>query len=103
MVVSVPSVSREYIRVPITAIGTDVATLIALPVKFAFMNTRSAEPITNDFVNGSWEPNQFPAQARCLIGPGGAKVLTSGTYYVWVEVVGAVEQPMRQVGTLIIT
>lgn len=97
-----PSTSREYIRVAVTATGVDYLTLPTLSVQFAFMTDRITKPTT--FVTGSWEPNfPSPALARCLVGPGGTIALATGTYFVWIEIIGAVEQPIRQVGSLVIT
>lgn len=99
-----PTTSREFIRVAVTATGIDSAALTTLTVKFAFLTSRTTQPVTNDFVAGSWEPGlPSPALARCLVGPGGTVALQPNTYFVWIFIQGAVEQPIRQVGSLQIT
>lgn len=99
---AIPSLSREYLWVPVTASGDDASQLTTLPVAMAFMEARDAEPADADWRTSSWADSPSPV-ARCLIGPGGGTVLADGTYYVWLRVTGAIEQPVRQAGKLKIT
>ena len=101
--VKLPSISREYIKVPVMSTTVGAQELRGLPVKFAFLTDKLAEPAEGDWVAGSWEPTGAVAVARCLVGPD-AKQLANGTYYVWTRVDQATERPVRQNETkLVIT
>lgn len=48
------------------------------------------------------EGGTVDAVARCLVGPGGTVELAVGKWYTWLRISGAVERPVRPVGTLTI-
>lgn len=96
------AISRQFVRVPIEAFGSEASLLRTLPVRFAFMTDAVEQPDDTDWVLGSWEPTGSPAQARCLVGPGGTVELPPGTWYVWVWVDGALEAPREPSGKVVI-
>lgn len=98
-VATLPVLSREYVRVPVTAEGQDAAALTSLPVQFAFETDKLTQPLETDWIAGGWEPGPEPV-ARVLVGPGGASALAAGTYFVWIRVTGSIERPVRQAGQL---
>lgn len=106
-VASIPVLSREYLWVPVTALGEEAADLTTLPVEMAFLTTKPpADPDEVDWEAGDWSttvPDNATAIARCLMGPGGGVELTVGTYYVWIRITGATERPVRYSGQLKIT
>ena len=99
---SAVSTSSDYVRVAVTATAPPNGDV----VKFAFVDidSRSTQPVTGDWVTGTWEPTQLPTGewvARCLIGAGG-KVLPVGMYAVWVWVVDSPTVPVKPVSTITI-
>lgn len=100
MAANIPVLSREYIWVPVTAVGEDADQLTSLPVQFAFLATRGTEPVDADWHSGGWATTASSPTARCLVGPGSAVVLDAGTYYVWLRISGATERPVRLAGQL---
>lgn len=104
-VLTISSLSTEYVQVPVAATAAGVAINPTTDVvQFAFMATGS--PGTTDWKLGSWQtiaPNTYLAQ--CLVGPGSGGVpLTAGTTYsIWIKVTDNPEVPVRQVGLLKIT
>lgn len=99
-VATLPVLSREYVRVPVTAEGQDVASLKTSVVEFAFEAEKVEKPADTDWVAGSWDSDDTEAVARILVGPGGAVTLAVGSYWVWVRVTGSIERPVRQAGQL---
>lgn len=97
------SISLEYVRVPISATvsGASIDPTGDV-VAFAFMRPGHA-PTSGDFVAGTWETAGSEYLARCLIGTGGAKVLTPGLYRIWIKVTDSPEIPARDVDSLTIT
>lgn len=101
---TLPAVSREYlyfpgiqafdVRSPDSAV--DPATLTA---QVAFVKP-GVSPIEADWVAAQW---QDITTVRVIVGAGSSNALPIGEYAVWLRVVGAVEQPERNVGTLGIT
>lgn len=99
----IPSLSREYVQVPVTVTGIDAATVrSSTTVQFAFLSDLAAEPATGDWVAGDWTSSGQLA-ARCLVGPGGTVALANGDYNIWWKVTGAVEAPVRSAGKLRVT
>lgn len=103
VVATMPDLSREYVRNAWTAKGVDAALLTTLPVEYAFMATRDAEPVEDDWRAGEWDPDTTRPTARCLIGTASPTPLADGTWFVWVRVTGAIERPVRQTGPIKIT
>lgn len=99
MAATLPALSREYVRVPVTVEGPEANALTSLPVQLSFKVNRADRPAESDWINGSWEPGTDPI-ARALVGPGTAAALAPGTYYVWIRVTGSTERPVRQAGQL---
>lgn len=95
--------SREYLPVQIVAEKngntynpTGDTVQIAVPVK-------NVEPVSGDWINGGWTTEGTNYFARVVIGPGGDKVLTPGTYDVYVKITDSPEVPVIVAGKLIIT
>ena len=105
---NVSHLSTEYILIPVSV------TIAGQPynpgsdtVQFAFMPNAVQQPAGGDWVNGSWEtvPTNFiyPYNAKCLVGPSGATVLTLGTYAVYLKIIDNPEIPVRACAQLTIT
>jgi hypothetical protein len=104
-VLTISSLSTEYVQVPVSATVNGVAiNPTSDPVQFAFM--AAGNPGLTDWHTGSWStvaPTTYLAQ--CLVGPGngGVPLLAGSTYAIWVKVTDSPEVPVRQVGLLKIT
>lgn len=97
--------STQYWSVPVAATKAGAAyNPTADVVQFAFMPTPTQTPVTADWVSGVWETVAtsiiYPYNAKCLVGPSGATVLTSGSYNVYMKVTDNPETPVFIVGTL---
>lgn len=91
---SIPSVSREYVHIPVTG-GSN-----STPVELAVIPSTQEEPATGDWHTADvWDGTT----AKLLIGPGGTLTLADGTYRVWVRVTSAPEIPVLRSGLLQIT
>jgi hypothetical protein len=91
-VLEIPSISREYVYVPVAgAAGTE-------PVDIAFVGF-GAEPGEPDWQTAEWSSGS----ARVLVGPDSDVVLADGLYEVWVRVTAAPELPAVKSGLLRIT
>lgn len=90
----IPSVSKEYVHVPVT--GATVSD----PVELAVIDYTAEEPTTDD-----WQPADAwdGTTAKLLIGPGGTAELANGTYRIWVRVTATPEVPVIRAGLLRIT
>lgn len=104
---TISSLSKEYIRVPVFA--TEAGAVVnptGDTVTMAF-TTSGADPVGGDYKTASWEADAtaVPAiyYARCVVGPGGAAVLTAGRYTVWVKLTDSPEVPVKRVGELVVT
>lgn len=90
----ISSLSREWIVFFVWgASGTE-------QVEVAF-TAPGAEPVTGDWHAAEWAPGSVTARgadARILVGPGGAVVLPDGTYQAWVRVTAPVELPVLPAG-----
>ncbi|MEU1883417.1 hypothetical protein ABZ470_39440 [Streptosporangium sp. NPDC020072] len=88
----ISSLSRPYLYIPVeNASGAET-------VEIAF-TTPGAEPLEADWHPAEWASvSRRGAEARILIGPGGAVTLAGGTYMAWVRVTNAVEQPVLPSG-----
>lgn len=104
---SIPEISREYVWVPVIAVGEDRAALEDLTVEMAFLtDSPPGEPEENDWTAGDWSPEVpygYTAVARCLVGPATSAELAVGMHHVWVRLTGATERPVRYSGQLRIT
>lgn len=90
---TIPSVSREYIHVPVT--GGSLST----PVELAVIPSTQEEPASGDWRTAVWDGTT----AKLLIGPGGTLTLADGIYRVWVRVTATPEIPVLRSGLLEIT
>jgi hypothetical protein len=92
------SLSKEYVRVPISAReGSGAVNPTSRPVDLAFMPL-GTNPASGDWVVAAWETDGSTYYARATVGPGGSKVLAAGTYTVWVRVQDSPEIPVRPAG-----
>jgi hypothetical protein len=92
-VLTIPSVSREYIRVPVTG------ATASMPVEIAIVGSVVEEPAETDWHPATWDGTD----ARILIGPGTLLTLTDGWYRVWVRVTAGAERPVLRSGLIQIT
>lgn len=98
--VRVSAASLETLRVAVVAKLNGVAVDPTIDVvSFAFAPGEEA-PASPDYVDGNWESTPSGYYAACLIGPGGAKVLTADLYGVWLKVSDDPEVPIRRVGDI---
>jgi hypothetical protein len=103
-IAEISTASLEYVRVPVSATASGSAVNpTADTVVMAFIDGTDA-PGASDWKTASWETdaNTEPDTyyARCLVGTGGAVVLTAGTYSVWVKVTDSPETPVKRCGLL---
>jgi hypothetical protein len=94
-VLTIPSISKEYLSVPVS--GTGLAG--TEPVEIAVVPAGTEEPAEDDWLPAVWASGQ----ARILIGPGGDVELADGVYEVWVRVTASPEVPVLKSGLLRIT
>lgn len=94
----VPSVSREYVKGPVTSdVELDTQT-----VEVAVLGTTEQPDETTTWVAVSWDPDTPVATTRpwrMLIGPSSPNPLTPGTYALWVRVTGVTEMVVRKHST----
>lgn len=91
---SVPSVSLQYLDVPVT--GATVSDT----VEIAVIDVDTEEPAEGDWVPADvWDGSV----AKLLIGPGGTVELADGRYRVWTRVDAPPEKPVTPGGLLEIT
>lgn len=94
VVLSIPSVSLEYLHVPV---GGATA---GMPVELAVIDAGAEEPEEVDWVPADvWDGTT----AKLLVGPAGTLELADGTYQVWVRVTAPPEKPVVRSGLLEIT
>lgn len=95
---TVSSLSKEYIHVPVDAsLGGTAYDPTADVVSFALPATGVAPTV---WVVGSWLTVGSTYYARVLVGPGTSFILTAGVYDVWVKVTDSPEIPVRRSGFL---
>lgn len=70
-------------------------------IEFAFVED-DIEPISGDWVSGSWETTSDEYLGRCLVGPGGSITLAAGSYDVWVRFTKTPEVVSEKIGYLVI-
>ncbi len=95
-IVCIPSSSKEFLHVPVTASGN----LSTYPVEMALV-AYGAEPASGDWKTAAWDSTD----AKILIGPGSSAVgaLTEGVYGVWVRITTVEEKPVLYSGAVRIT
>lgn len=89
---SIPSISVEYLHIPVTGATED------MPVEIAVV-ARDTEPGEEDWHTAAWDGSD----AKILIGPGTDLALTDGVYSTWVRVTSTPEIPAMRAGLLRIT
>ncbi|NUW45558.1 hypothetical protein [Nonomuraea rhodomycinica] len=94
MATKIPSVSVEYLKVPIT--GPSDVTLYT--VQMAVIPD-GQDPVTLDWKAAIW----LGTNAAVLIGPGATIPLSEGTYRVWVKISASPETPVLDAGLINIT
>jgi hypothetical protein len=102
--VEISTASLEYVRVPVAAKVDGAAhDPTEDTVTMAFLATTAA-PASGDWKTASWETDTGPDPdtyyARCLVGTGGAVVLTAGVWHVWVKVADSPETPVKRAGLI---
>lgn len=86
-VLEIPSISKEYVKIPIT---TGPPDLTDLDVNLAIL-PQGETPDTGDWTAGVW----VGTAAAVLIGPGTDYELTAGiTYGIWVQIIDDPEEPV---------
>jgi hypothetical protein len=102
--VSMSRLSLQYILVPVNATKSgEPYNPTGDAVNFAFLLNPGGVPQVSDWVAGSWDTLQnynYPYAVKCLVGPGGAADLASGTYVVWVQIIDSPEIPVLIAGQL---
>lgn len=89
------TIDLEFVKVPVSFKENGVfQDPTADLVQMAFMAAGST-PGALDWVNASWETAGSRYLARALVGPT-AKVLTVGTYIVWVKITDSPEIPAKK-------
>lgn len=100
MPITVPSVSKEFIR---ASLASDVI-LDTQTIEVAFLPASATPTAETSWLEASWIGE--PAMTRfwrILIGPDTSAPLAVGTYSVWSRCTDATEQPVRKHDTLTIT
>lgn len=87
-VLEIPSISKEYVKVPVT---TGPADLTELDVNVAIV-PQGEDPDSGDWKVALW----IGTSASLLIGPGSTfGALTKGlSYGIWVQIISATEEPV---------
>jgi hypothetical protein len=103
-VVSISSLSTQYVKVPIRIRESGSAVdPTASTVTFAYTANATTEPGASDWVTGSWETAGSTYYARVLTGPDGDADPGDGTWTLWVKVVRDPETIVLPAGTVVIT
>lgn len=88
-VLEIPSISKEYVPVPITKAPAGVTDL---DVKMAILPA-GQDPTSSDWAEAEWAAGSNTAVI--LIGPGTDYELSKGqTYGVWVQIIAPPEEPV---------
>lgn len=91
---SLPSISLEYIHIPVSG------ATAGMPVEIAVIPSTAEEPDETDWTPAdAWDGTT----AKILVGPDGTIDLDNGTYQVWVRVTATPEIPVIRSGLLEIT
>lgn len=101
MAVTIPAVSKEYLKGAVTA----SVALDTQAVEVAFLPTSQAAPDgATSWIAAAWDGVAGTTRSwRLLIGPGTAAALSPGQHAVWVRVTDVTEQPVRKHDTVTIT
>lgn len=100
--------STEYVLVPVQATKSGASyDPTSDPVQFAFMPNNVQQPVTDDWVNGSWDTDSaniiYPYSAKCLVGPSGDIFLAQGSYVIYVQIFDNPETPVLTGGILVVS
>lgn len=102
--VQMSRLSLQYLTVPVQAFqGGTAYNPTGGTVQFAFVDNVGSVPTSGQWVAGTWATianYNYPYQAQCLIGPGGATAPTTGLYTVWLQVTATPEVPVLIAGQL---
>ncbi|MEV0584090.1 hypothetical protein [Nonomuraea sp. NPDC050310] len=90
----IPSVSTEYVKVPVTGPGD----FTALDVDMAILPD-GEEPSSGSWVSAAW----IGTSAAVLIGPSTSFALSNGLYGIWVRITSTPEEPVLGPFPLFIT
>jgi hypothetical protein len=102
--VRVSELSLETLRFPVFAdSGGAIHNPTGAVVELAFIPEAATNPAGGDWTAGGWDSTVIGTYvATFLVGPGGAKALAPGTYYVWIRITEAPEAVVREVGELVV-
>jgi hypothetical protein len=102
LMLTISTASREYVRAKVSAKASGtVVNPTGDTVEIAFLATEDA-PSSGDWKTASWDtdtttdPDTYYAQ--CLVGTGGAVVLTAGVYNMYVRITDSPEVPVKRSG-----
>lgn len=99
MTLAISSLSKEYIKAPVTADVDPTDSAVA----FAFTDI-GAEPADDDWTAGEWVDGETsPYIARILVGPGGDIELDDGRYWCWLRITDSPEIPVERFDTVEVT
>lgn len=93
MTLQIPSLSVEYLHLPVT--GDDTT---GMPVQVAVV-LEDTEPAPGDWNTATW----VAGAATLLIGPGTVLELADGIYGAWVKITATPEIPVLYCGQIVIT
>ena len=105
-VITISSLSTEYIQVPVEAtVAGNAYNPTSDVVQFAFKLPDAGNPTSGDWHNGSWDTTATGGYlAQCLVGPGvGGVVLAASSpaaYTIWVKITDSPEVPVHNAGLL---
>jgi hypothetical protein len=102
-VTTIPSVSTEPVRIPVRVTENGLpGDPTTATVSAAFLADVDDEPTAGDWVMATWETSGSNGThyANCLIGPGGTKTLTDGTWHVWIRIQHDTQDIQRPCGTI---
>lgn len=105
MTLEISSLSKEVVRVEISArAGGKTVNPSSATVEWAFLST-TANPSEGDWVTGTWDIDTASSryQASIVLGPGGDKELSAGSYHTWVRITLTDETPVKRVGMVSVT
>lgn len=99
-ILRISALSKEYVKVPVTATVNGVAYNPTLDVVTIAFKKPADTPAAGDFKSASWETISGKYYARALVGPGGVIELPAGRWSVWVKITDDPEVPVIDAGQL---
>lgn len=93
MSLSITTVTKEYVFVPVTVDGATPDTGLTVEVAIP---SEGVDP--SSWVTATWDSGR----ARVLVGSGGDFELSAGRYDVWVRITDSPELTARNAGLLIV-